>query len=129
MPVRRARFVAALGTLGVLTALAIAAMQSGSAEPAQSESASAPRGTRTPTANPVQRTQVAQATASVLSVAVAAITDNVAIVLAKDQKLAFFDPQAMKITRVIDTTLPPANIVLAPDHQTAWLFSSTPGDN
>jgi glucose/arabinose dehydrogenase/plastocyanin len=130
MPVRRARFVAALGTIGVLTALAVAALQSGSAEPAQPEpAASSTRAARTPTPGAIQRTQVAQATTSVLSTAVAAKTDNVAVVLAKDQKMAFFDPQQGKITHVIDTTMPAGNVVLAQDHQTAWMFSSVTGDN
>jgi glucose/arabinose dehydrogenase len=121
--------VAVLGTIGALAALAVAAMQSGSAEPAQpAPPTSGARGTRTPTPNAIQRTQVAQATSSVISVAVAAKVDNVAVVLARDQKIAFFDPQAGKLGNVIDTTMPTGNIVLAPDHQMAWLFSSTPGD-
>src|SRR4030088_2372659 len=55
--------------------------------------------------------------------------DVVAVGLAKDNMIALVDPIAGKVVKRIDAGLSPDKINLAPDKQTAWVFSAQPGES
>jgi aldose sugar dehydrogenase len=53
----------------------------------------------------------------------------VAVASATDQKLSLIDPAAAKVSKTLDVESPVGSMALAPNGQTAWVFSSKPGES
>lgn len=59
---------------------------------------------------------------------VAGASEIVAVASQTDQKLTLVDSATGKTSRSIDLGMPPQHLALAPNGQTAWVFSSKPGE-
>jgi YVTN family beta-propeller protein len=88
---------------------------------------------RTPSPSPPRVAAMASPSASpgpaVSASPMGASSDVVAIASQGDSKLTIVDPVSGKVVKSLDLGMPPANMALAPNGQTAWVFSSKPGES